>query len=317
MKKYLFIATGAAIIAALLIYFAGIGAAYIFSPAIYHPPQAEYTAAMPFQPGETVTCTVPVTLPADMRIAHAEISGTSVIPLTAAVSSGKYLWNRRVWHITGKFRILKEGKTGDLVLECALRRIFSSRISKNIRIVLPEITSALAPSLLPGSELTLAGEITPPQQKSGILSRHWLWLLLPLLAGIVYWAWRKFFRRIILPAPWEKALHAVTKLCNRVKQKKISPEKAFAALCDVVRDYLEIRFAIPAPRLTTQEFMQSVLHDLSSPVTEEQRNFLCRFLAAADMIKFARAASDDTAFNLAAAHAAELIRATAEEEKEK
>ena len=316
MKKYLFIATGAAVIAALLIYLAGIGAAYIFSPAIYHPPQAEYTVTMPIQPGETVTCTVPVTLPADMRIAHAEISGTSVIPLTAAISSGKYLWNRRVWHITGKFRILKEGKTGDLALECALRQIFSSRISKTLRIPLPEISSALAPSLLPGSELTLAGEITPPRQRNSILSWHWLWLLLPLLAGAIYGAWHKFFRRIILPKPWEKALHAVTKLCNRVKHKKISPEKAFAALCDVVRDYLEIRFAIPAPRLTTQEFMQNMLN-FSSPVTEEQRNFLCRFLATADMIKFARAASDDTAFNLAAEHAAELIRATAEEENGK
>lgn len=321
MKKYILITLCAIAVLILITGISGIGAAYFFPTAISHPAQAECTLTVPVQPGEVVSCSVPVTLPAGMRIAGAEISGENIMPLAVSVSGGRYLWNRRVWHISGVFRILKEGKLANSALEFGVRRIFSSKIRENIRIPLPEITSALGQTNVPGAELALAGNLTPPEENTLLRSWHWLWLLLLLLLPVIavcgYWFWKKFFRRIILPAPWERALHEVEKLRNRVKRKKLSAEKAFSALADVVRDYLELRFALPAPRRTTQEFMQSFLHDPESPLPEEQRNFLSRFLAASDMIKFACAASDETAFDRAAARAGELIRVTAEEEKQK
>ena len=317
MKKYIFITVCAVILLVLAIVGSGIAAAYISPPGNTIPPRAECTVTLPVQPGETVSCRTVVTLPVNMQIARADIAGSDIIPLEVNISGGSYLWNRRVWHIDGKFRILKEGKSEQLFFECALRRIFSSQIKESIRIPLPEIPATIDPAAAPGAELVLAGELLPPQQKNHLFSAHWLWLLLPVLAGALYWFWRKFFRRIVMPAPWERAISGVEKLRSRVKRKKITPEKAFAALCDIVRDYLEIRFAMPAPRRTTQEFMQTILRDISSPLTEDQRSFLHRFLATADMIKFACAASDSAAFDQAATRAGELIRATAEEEKQK
>ncbi len=54
----------------------------------------------------------------------------------------------------------------------------------------------------------------------------------------------------------------------------------------IVRQYLEDRFAIRAPEMTTEEFLISL--KTSSQLTAEQKQIVGQFLDACDQVKFAR-----------------------------
>jgi len=53
-----------------------------------------------------------------------------------------------------------------------------------------------------------------------------------------------------------------------------------------VRRYLEDRFRLRAPEMTTEEFLQAAQQNPQLP--REHRSSLGRFLTEADMVKFAR-----------------------------
>ena len=63
---------------------------------------------------------------------------------------------------------------------------------------------------------------------------------------------------------------------------------SIAKLCDILREYLEKRFALRASRQTTGEFLASLEQDHDALLTAEQHLFLQEFLYTADMVKFAK-----------------------------
>lgn len=60
----------------------------------------------------------------------------------------------------------------------------------------------------------------------------------------------------------------------------------FVELSDIVRHYLEDRFDLHAPELTTEEFLEVAA--TSPDLTSEHKSFLQEFLRQADQVKFAR-----------------------------
>ena len=63
----------------------------------------------------------------------------------------------------------------------------------------------------------------------------------------------------------------------------------YSQLANILRHYLESRFAVKAPEMTTEEFIARLRND--AMLTGEQKELLRRFLQCADMVKFARFAS--------------------------
>jgi hypothetical protein len=63
-------------------------------------------------------------------------------------------------------------------------------------------------------------------------------------------------------------------------------EEFYVRLSTIVRAYLEARFHLRAPEMTSEEFLQAAQRDpqLASP----QRARLGQFLSEADLVKFAR-----------------------------
>ncbi len=59
----------------------------------------------------------------------------------------------------------------------------------------------------------------------------------------------------------------------------------FARISDVVRTYIENRFGLHAPKLTTEEFLASM--NRSAPFAPEHRELLDSFLRHCDLVKFA------------------------------
>lgn len=60
----------------------------------------------------------------------------------------------------------------------------------------------------------------------------------------------------------------------------------YIKICDCVRHYVERRFILKAPEMTTEEFLDS-LRD-STSLTGAQKNLLKEFLGACDLVKFAK-----------------------------
>ncbi|MCM8796519.1 MAG: BatD family protein [Candidatus Omnitrophica bacterium] len=86
----------------------------------------------------------------------------------------------------------------------------------------------------------------------------------------------------------------------------------YTELSDIVRHYLEDRFNIRAPEMTTEEFLIKVREDGSLSV--EHKSLLRDFLTNCDLVKFAKYQPAQTEASLAFASAKKLIDQTKQED---
>jgi len=87
----------------------------------------------------------------------------------------------------------------------------------------------------------------------------------------------------------------------------------YIELSDIVRRYLENRFNIRAPEMTTEEFLLKVKEDSSLSV--EHKGLLRDFLTNCDLVKFAKYQPAETEASLALASARRLVDQTKQEDK--
>jgi hypothetical protein len=92
--------------------------------------------------------------------------------------------------------------------------------------------------------------------------------------------------KIIKPSADEIAYKALDELKRKDYPRKGLIKEYYIELSDIVRHYLEARFSIRAPEMTTEEFLNAVKddHRLSSKHTA----ILSEFLACCDLVKFAK-----------------------------
>ncbi len=119
----------------------------------------------------------------------------------------------------------------------------------------------------------------------------WALAALLLLVGIG-WALYWLFNRprqlpIVPPRPaHELALDALARLRAARLLDAGRHMEYYVRLSAVVRHYLEGRFGLRAPEMTTEEFLQAVQRGSQLPVAH--RSLLAEFLCEADLVKFAR-----------------------------
>lgn len=114
-----------------------------------------------------------------------------------------------------------------------------------------------------------------------------------LLVGLFFllrWLLPKLkFRKqaVIVARPaWEIAQEQLTALEHENLPAQGEIKEYFVRLSGIVRHYLEDRFCVSAPEMTTDEFL---LHLKTLPVLNEQQKVsLKEFLTASDLVKFAR-----------------------------
>jgi len=87
--------------------------------------------------------------------------------------------------------------------------------------------------------------------------------------------------------PWEIALQSIQSLTNTPLLKEGKHAVYYSQLSDIIRQYMEKRFVIKAPEMTTEEFLFSLKKDSQLSVT--QKRTLEQFLYSCDIVKFARA----------------------------
>lgn len=128
------------------------------------------------------------------------------------------------------------------------------------------------------------------------LPRIGLWIfffLLVLAAAAVFWWLRlrkrvcadEFARQRMIPAH-ETALAELAGLKRKglIEQGKL--EEYFVEVSGIVRRYLENRFSLHAPEMTTEEFLQHVREQ--AVLEGRHKQLLKEFLECCDLVKFAR-----------------------------
>ncbi|MBI4849778.1 MAG: hypothetical protein HY808_14605 [Nitrospirae bacterium] len=115
-------------------------------------------------------------------------------------------------------------------------------------------------------------------------------LAIIIIAVLIY----KFFKRkkkvkelVIPPKPaHETAYEALKELMNKDYLKSGRVREFYFELSNIVRYYVEDRFHLRAPEMTTEEFLVT-LKD-SKVLTTGQQGLLKDFLSHCDMVKFAK-----------------------------
>ena len=123
----------------------------------------------------------------------------------------------------------------------------------------------------------------------------WVALLLIALISlfVFYWYQRRKKSQIaapvVAPAPWETAYNRLDELKakNLIAQGKI--KEYYIVLSDIARRYIEDRFKIKAPEMTTEEFFNSLRG--ARELSAQHKNILREFLNSCDMVKFAKYSS--------------------------
>lgn len=118
----------------------------------------------------------------------------------------------------------------------------------------------------------------------------WCALALTALAGIVvgvWWAVRKIREmvRVHRMSPIERALYELDRLLAKGLPGRGFYKDFYVELTMVVRRYVQRKYGIKAPNLTTQEFFEELQKSENQTVTQSEN--LRRFLESADLVKFA------------------------------
>jgi len=88
------------------------------------------------------------------------------------------------------------------------------------------------------------------------------------------------------PLPHELALEGLARLRRRRLVEEGTVEEYYIQLSGIIRHYLEGRFRLHAPEMTTEEFLQAVQQ--GSSLNPDHRRLLGEFLSESDLVKFAR-----------------------------
>lgn len=161
------------------------------------------------------------------------------------------------------------------------RELLTDELGFTVASVLPEgpISAELRPARPALAEL-----------RGPWLQRNWPWLAVALVllaaagAGVLLWL-RRAEQRARLTA-YDRALARLQRLERRGLPRTAELDGWYVELSDIVRRYIEARFGLRAPELTTEEFLLEA--GRSAQLNKPHRDLLSAFLERCDRVKFAR-----------------------------
>jgi hypothetical protein len=142
------------------------------------------------------------------------------------------------------------------------------------------------------------------------------WLLPALIAAAIIialaiygvWRWRSNRRARVL-LPYEIALQRLEEI--RTLMQPARAREFSTAASDIVRSYIEQRFAVTATRRTTEEFLRDLLETPNASLARHQ-SLLGDFLHQCDFVKFAAMSLNEQNMESLRESARVFILATAE-----
>ena len=162
--------------------------------------------------------------------------------------------------------------------------------SEEYRELLTDELAVTIVSVLPEGAVT--DELRPVRAS---LAEHsvnaWRWLtalaalaIVAAMAGLSYYLKRLSVERARVTA-YDRAVQRMAALEQRGFPSSGEADAWYVELSDIVRHYLEDRYGVRAPELTTEEFLQEARG--SGELSEIHRDLLSSFLERCDQVKFA------------------------------
>lgn len=139
-------------------------------------------------------------------------------------------------------------------------------------------------------------------------SHWWIWVSMALVVGLalaVWWIYRWMKKKkaeVKMPArdSWDIAYDELNRLNGEQLIHHGKYQEYFFRLSDILRHYIEGRFLLKAPEMTTEEFL--ICLNQSPQLNHEQKQGIKDFLTQSDLVKFAKleptTAQADTGFQL-------------------
>lgn len=166
----------------------------------------------------------------------------------------------------------------------------------------------------PGEEVELRdirGPVDAPADIRPLLLGLGLVVAALAIAALLYWLGRRRGRGLEVAArpAHEVALEALTRLRRASLIAAGRHEDYYVRLSAIVREYVEGRFSLRAPEMTTEEFLAVV--GRGEALGREYRTALGGFLSEADLVKFARHVPSESDAERAYGAARGFVEATA------
>ena len=281
------------------------GSGIIFAmlrPAAPEIPQiSELVPAEEIPVGSDVKIRFELTVPENRTISSAIFDApagvTVVVPLDK--TRKKWLWNRSVWQFSALIRALEPGEIPEGQVKLSLTPAKRGGEPENFTVAVPAFSAVIPKIEKPGSALELSDAMPELRQKYPGLRKHltkykyiYMALAVLIIAAVVIIV-RKLKKLHGTPelSCWDAALAALDALHAEIRHGDILPVAGYNALMDILRNYLELRFDLPASRQTTAEFIPELTR-FDSPLPEKYRMLLSSFLNNVDLIRFAKAPAD-------------------------
>ncbi len=179
--------------------------------------------------------------------------------------------------------------------------ILTERIEFNVKSVVP--SGAAKELKAPLGKLKPLGSIRTPIWIA-IVGLGILLIGLPFLLRL--WQQHRIGKR--RRSAYDIANSRLSRLRSRPKPREEEIGIFFVELSDIVRRYLEDRFNLHAPELTTEEFLEVAA--TSPDLTSEHKSFLQEFLRQADQVKFAQHIPDAHSIDKALSSATNFLEQT-------
>ena len=204
-------------------------------------------------------------------------------------SSEGGFWGSRTltqWYILDTF------ETGTFTIPGITIQFRDKKINKWKETVSEEITIEVKSLLSETAENAEIRDIEPPLNLS---NPAYLYILAALIAVIIIaiiiimvLKKKKAPKNTVIPLPpaHETAFEALSDLMNKDYLKTGKIREYYFELSDIVRHYLENRFQLKAPEMTTDEFLSNLKS--TKVMRSEHKSLLRDFLSHCDMVKFAR-----------------------------
>ncbi|MBF0516454.1 MAG: hypothetical protein HQK97_04945 [Nitrospirae bacterium] len=156
----------------------------------------------------------------------------------------------------------------------------------------PPVVVVVQSTLFDNDTLEIAG-IHGPVEDTGARIFYWYIvgaLLIAAVAALVYYLFKKRKEKQALSSPPRCAHEIAYEALQRLKEKNLDKagliKEYFSELSSIVRYYIEDRFKLKAPDMTTEEFLFMVRD--AKELSEAHKDLLRDFLNRSDMVKFAK-----------------------------